>query len=348
MTPRSKQLTGIFSAFILLLMILDAKTAYISAKDGIELCIFTVIPSLFPFIFLTSIINHSITGSRITPFARLGYYLGLPEGAESIFLLGILGGYPLGAKAIYDTYKTGQITKKTAQRLLGFCSNPGPAFIFGIVGNLFSSRKIPWIIFSIQILSAIITGLLLPGKSHEVCHTRNEHSLKFTQVLDNSLKALATICGWVILFRTITGFLSKWTQNFLPQEVSVIIFGILELTNGCTALNALRGESLRFVIACFLLGFGGICVWMQTKSVTKELGTRTYMIGKTIQTILNTVFAVILQHYIFKSTNIGNLPILFLCISSVLLLLYAFCSLYKQKNSSVAGKNDVYCCKHLE
>ena len=331
MTLRSKHLAGISSVFILILLVLDTKTAYISAKNGMELCLYTVIPSLFPFIFLTSIINHFITGRKIPPFSKLGYHLGLPRGAESIFLLGLLGGYPLGAKAVYDAYAKGKITKVTAQRLLGFCSNPGPAFIFGIIGNLFSSRKIAWLIFSIQILSAIITGLLLPGKSHEVCHMGNEKPLKLTQILENSLKALGTICGWVILFRTITGFLSKWMQDYLPQELAVIICGILELTNGCIGLNALYTEALRFVLACFMLGFGGICVWMQTASVAKELGTQTYLIGKTIQAILNSFFAIVLQRFLFRSSNITFDRIFLLCIASILLVTLGICCLYKKK-----------------
>ena len=325
MTLRSKHLAGMLSVFILLVMILDTKTAYSSTKNGIELCLFTVVPSLFPFIFLTSIINHFITGSKITPFMKLGYHLGLPTGSESIFLLGLLGGYPLGAKAVYDAYANGKITKVTAQRLLGFCSNPGPAFIFGIIGNLFSSRKIAWIIFSIQILSAIITGFLLPGKSHEVCHMGNEKPLKLTQILDNSIKALGTICGWVILFRTITDFLSKWMQYYLPQELAIIICGILELTNGCIGLNALHTEALRFVLASFMLGFGGICVWMQTASVTKELGTQTYMIGKTIQAVLNTFFAIILQRFLFRPSNITFDPIFLLYITPILLITLGIC-----------------------
>ena len=46
---RRRQLSGMFLALGLLILILDGKTAYNGAVDGIELCLKTVIPALFPF-----------------------------------------------------------------------------------------------------------------------------------------------------------------------------------------------------------------------------------------------------------------------------------------------------------
>ena len=50
---RKKQLwTGIAASMGMLVLILDGKTALEGARQGIELCLRTVVPSLFPFFLL--------------------------------------------------------------------------------------------------------------------------------------------------------------------------------------------------------------------------------------------------------------------------------------------------------
>ena len=71
----------------LLILILDASTAIKGVREGIDLCIRTVIPALFPFFVLSPMLTGAVTGVRI-PALR---FLGCPEGAESIYLIGLLG-----------------------------------------------------------------------------------------------------------------------------------------------------------------------------------------------------------------------------------------------------------------
>ena len=59
MKHRRKWIRGIAAACAMLVMILDTRTAVISARDGVLLCLNTVIPSLFPFIVLsTALLNN--------------------------------------------------------------------------------------------------------------------------------------------------------------------------------------------------------------------------------------------------------------------------------------------------
>ena len=57
-----KHITGIFSCMGILVLILDGKTALAGAMAGMELCMKTVIPSLFPFLFLCSLLTNSLWG----------------------------------------------------------------------------------------------------------------------------------------------------------------------------------------------------------------------------------------------------------------------------------------------
>ena len=85
-------------------LILDTKTALIGAKDGIELCITTVIPSLFPFFVLSGVITSSISEKKIPALSIFCRWMKIPDHALPLMLVGLLGGYPIGAKTAAPAY----------------------------------------------------------------------------------------------------------------------------------------------------------------------------------------------------------------------------------------------------
>ena len=74
---------GILSACLMVWMILDSRTVMEGALDGIQLCLWTVIPSLFPFFVISNIAR-----SNIPSFRKI---LPVDETVLSSFLLGLLG-----------------------------------------------------------------------------------------------------------------------------------------------------------------------------------------------------------------------------------------------------------------
>ncbi len=54
----------------------------------------------------------------------------------------------MGAKSVIALYENGTCSKVEAERLLSFCTNSGPAFIFGIVGaGVFSGGRIGLLLY---------------------------------------------------------------------------------------------------------------------------------------------------------------------------------------------------------
>lgn len=296
---------GIVAGIGFLIMIFDAQTALYGARDGISLCINCVIPSLFPFFVLSALINSSFFGRDIRLLKPIGKACRTPKGAESILLLGLLGGYPIGAKSIDEAYRNGEINHKDAKRMLGFCNNAGPAFIFGVVGTLFESKAVPWCLWGIQILSAVVVGYLLPNKQSDISSLQKTQELSLVKALENSLKSICTVCGWVVIFRVIIIFCQRWFLWLLPQWLQAGFIGMLELTNGCYALLDIESNSLRFVLCAGMLGFGGCCVAMQTASVTSGVGFGYYFPGKLLQTALCIIFASALQFVLFSEFEIA-------------------------------------------
>lgn len=275
----------------ILILILDSKTALQGAQEGLSLCIQAVIPSLFPFFVFSILLTGALTGCSIPLLRPIGRLTGIPQGAESIFLTGLLGGYPVGAQSIASACKNGQLSRKDARRMMGFCSNAGPSFLFGIIGPAFGKPWMVWMLWLIHIASAVLTGTILPGKSNDNLALSIRQTVSLPEALHSAIKAMASVCGWVILFRVILAFGSRWIFWAFPSEVQLVLSGLLELTNGCCVLGSIEDVGLRFVICSGLLAFGGVCVTMQTTSVAAEIGLGYYFPGKVMQTLFSIILS---------------------------------------------------------
>ena len=284
----------------MIILILDAATAIHGAQDGLQLCLNTVIASLFPFIFISSMLTSSVMQIDISMLKPIGKITGTPIGAESLLIIGILGGYPIGANSVAMAYSTGTIKRQDAERMLGYCNNAGPAFIFGMATSLFQDPWVSWVLWGIQILSCLATGILLPNRSKNTCRFIRPNN---TPALPKALKAMATVCGWIIVFRTIIAVLTKWILWVLPLEATILITGFLELTNGCIHASALQNDGVRFMILSVLLSFGGICVAVQTASVTQGLSKRYYYVGKILQSVISLIISIPLSILLFPGNK---------------------------------------------
>ena len=125
-----------------------------AVQEGLLLCAHSVIPALFPFFAVVSL----AIGCDFFGILRAW---GLPVSAAA-FLLGIIGGYPVGSRTVGELYRQGEVTRRQAENLLCCCNNAGPSFIFGIAGaGVFHSGRIGLALYGIHIAAALLAGLLL-------------------------------------------------------------------------------------------------------------------------------------------------------------------------------------------
>lgn len=273
------------------ILIIDGQTALMGASEGIELCIKTVIPSLFPFFVLSSMLTSSLMGTSIGFLRPFFHRLGVPSGAESLVVTGFLGGYPVGAQSVASAYRDGVLTKNSAKRMLAFCNNAGPSFLFGMVSSVFPNRWMVWMLWAIHILGAIFAALMIPNKDTAPVKPVKGHILNLSAAIIASIWVMGVVCAWIVLFRIVIAFLNRWFLWLLPTSLQVAIMGVLELANGCCSLEQIVDVNLRFIICSGMLAFGGICVTMQTVSVTGGLSLKQYFLGKTIQTAFSVIAA---------------------------------------------------------
>ncbi len=348
MARRRNYITALLSACGMIILILDSKTAVAGATEGIEMCLRTVIPSLLPFFVLSIMLTSTASGINI-PFLRgLGTVCGIPKGSEHILLVGLLGGYPVGAQTVTQAYHSGHLTKQDAHRMLGFCSNAGPSFFFGLAGSLFSSKTTVLLLWFIHILSAMIVAAIIPGKTRRKCELNSRTPVTLPDALWKAMRIMAGVCGWILVFRILIAFIDHWFIWMLPESVRIVTTGLLEAANGCIRLLQVQSELIRYIICSVILGFGGICVGMQTVYVTGELGTGWYFPGKILQTLFSFVLSSITAYYLFirkydPIALIAIVSLLLLCILCICKKIVAFLS-NRVYNNTKQERNLYTCC----
>ncbi len=313
-------ISGCFSFLGIAILILDSRTAISGAQDAIRLCAHSIIPSIFPFLVLSGMLTSVTMGTNLCFLRPIGRLLKIPAGTEGIFITGLLGGYPTGALAVYQSWERGQINKQDANRMLAFCSNAGPSFLFGILAGQFSTWWIAWPLWAIHILSALLVGMITPGGNTNCQHVSHNRLITITDALKHAVKTMGYICGWVIIYRVILTFLDNWVLWLLPSAFRVSIYGILELANGCCALHMVGCEGLRFVLCSALLAFGGICVVMQTASVIGTLELKPYIKGKLMQALFSIGLSILAQYFLFPSEQQLDIPFSILLYIPIIIL----------------------------
>lgn len=314
----------------MIIMIIDTKTAVSAAVTGIEICVQTLIPTLFPFLFLSALLTSSLAGTLLPMTKPLCKLLKIPNNAGYIFFNGLLGGYPVGAQCIADAVESGSISREIGSRMLCFCSNAGPAFLFGIGSRLFPNILFCWVIWGIHILSAILTARLVPPVTIVQATDTAGNRMSISGSLRKAVQSMAMICGWVILFRILLAFLQQWILWVFPNWLQVTLFGMLELANGCHMLLQIKDLSLRFILFSALLSFGGFCVAMQTYGICTQLNSKGYLPGKLIQALFSVLLSIIL---ISQEMRIPAIVILVL----ILIVSQIFSLRSRKKNSNPQG-----------
>lgn len=265
----------------LFVLIIDSKTALGGAREGLDVCIRVLIPTLFPFFFLSSWLSGKISGISLPGSMIISKLFGIPAGTESLLLCGLLGGYPVGAVTVDEAVNQSRVSPAEGKRLLCICNQCGPAFIFGMSAVLFDRPMAGWILMLLQIVSALITAHLLPGTAGVDYRRKAIPSPR--NPMDQALRSTANVCGWVILFKTLVVFIQRWVPWLIPVSGQCAIAGFLEMSNGCLLLPEVPSVELRFLMCAAFLNFGGLCVTMQTHSLVKHTDKRLYIPGKLVQ-----------------------------------------------------------------
>lgn len=283
---------------LLIGLLLAPEAAVTGARRGLALCAGSVVPALLPFLCASGLLNALGLPRLLAkgPGKALTRLLGLPAAATAPLLLGFTGGYPVGAAALGDLVRRGELDRREAGRLLPVCNNTGPAFIIGAAGTgVFGSGKVGLALYAAHVLAALTLALLSrkTGKRYAAAEQPDEtgagtatagaEPASLAKALPESVRgavsAVLGISGFVVFFSVLLALLDangrfsalagQLAAN-LGAELSFVralLTGLLELGGGIGALTGLRPTPGNLALASFLLGFGGLSVHCQTLAV---------------------------------------------------------------------------------
>ncbi len=304
-------------------LILWPRESIDAMREGLKLCGNVILPSLFPFFILSSLVVElgmsrylgRLLEPVMVPLFRVN------GTCATALALGFVGGYPVGARTALQLYQNGQCSRAEAERLLAFCNNCGPAFILGVVGaGIFGSGTVGLLLYGVHLAASLLVGLIFrsyrPGDGPRRRRDQGPQfqtasfSAAFLRSVTGAAQSVINICAFILCFAVLirlaarsglmaclAGLLSRllgplgltetWAQRLLT--------GALEMSSGVSSLTdgTLSG---RLSMAAFMLGWAGLSVHCQVLAFLGDSGLsmRTYVAGKLLHGGLSALLTSIL------------------------------------------------------
>lgn len=273
-----------------------------SAREGLNIWVTILIPSLLPFIIGANLIIDlkivDIIGVIINPITK--FVFNVSGKSALVFAISTVSGYPVGAKLASELREKNEISKFEAQRLISFCSTSGPLFIIGAVSTgMFKNPSLGYLMLFCHYLGSISVGLLFRKYGKETLK-KNSNSLKldisrivnnkindnkgffvsFGNSTFNGINTILMVGGYVIIFSVIFKILYLLDivsivssiiyipfsiLGFTKELCDAFIGGLFEMTIGCNKVSSIVNisEVLRASLCSFLIAFSGLSILAQ-------------------------------------------------------------------------------------
>lgn len=296
----------VFSALLgtLVWFLADSARLRAAAVEALSLCAHAVIPALFPFLVVSSLLVRLGFAGWVTPWCTglMASLFRLPGHAGSALILGLIAGYPVGARTAAELYRSHLLTQDEAQRLTAFCNNSNPVFLISVLGGgVFQSIRLGVWLWLIHVASALLTGLLFRGRkvpsrrhaSPSPAPVPESISAAFVSSVRNAATTMLTVCAFVTLFYTLASPLSG-----LGTPLCAMLVGCLELFSLTPLLS---NDAFGFLLAAGCSGWGSLSVLCQTAAVLEESGLslRFCALGKLCQGVLSVLLAIPITGWLF-------------------------------------------------
>ena len=314
-----------YSLFFLLIavcVLIAVSGNYSSAvSNGINLWAACVLPSLFPYFFITSILSGlKVTGKisyKLSPFTRAFFNTGGATGYA--FMTSLISGYPIGAKVVADLKNADLITPTESVRAAAFCSTSSPMFILSSVGSImFNSPAFGLSLFLTHVISAILIGVIFsfykrkdkPKNSNAFINFSRADNVLYESAYSAVISVLV-VGGLITIFYLLTEMLLS--LNLLSPIIdtvtlitgdknlsSSIVLGAFECTRGLKTLSANGINFFTLPVAAAICGFGGLSVIAQSLAYLKKAKIKTapFVLAKLLSAVLGFCIGLIFSLFI--------------------------------------------------
>ncbi len=296
-------LIWLFVCISLATLLIFPKECRNGGTNGTYLCIQVLIPSLFPFMVLSSFIVESGLVKVMPKWMgrAVEIVFRLPGCSVCVILLSLVGGYPVGATGIKSLWKQKLITDKQAKRMGLFCVASGPGFLVTYIGAVMTrSLRTGYILLISQTVSVLILGIFSGIFTDKIKVTESNFKKKskvktataLIPSVNNAIKSCTMMCALVVLFSAA----SEVLITLIKDDPSVRwIVALFEITNGVKILT----QGYPTVMLSAACGFGGLCVHFQALSALRGIGISKalFMLFRVLQGILSGICTYILLKF---------------------------------------------------
>ncbi|MGM9642215.1 MAG: nucleoside recognition domain-containing protein [Eubacteriales bacterium] len=286
-------------------------------KRGLSVCAGTLIPSLFPFMVISELLVRSGVGEHAArvfgkPMSKL---FGVSGAGAAAVILGILCGFPVGAKTASALRKAGELEKDEAARLMTFCNYPSaPFLIFAVGRGLFGSKRTGLLIWLSVLASGLICGIagrVFCKKSNcEVAQSNHAQpepiTVIFTEAVTGAASSLIAVCSCVCFFTAAVSCLSALITGggTLPRA---LLFSFFELTSGAASCAAVENRFVGAVLCSAAAAWSGLSVFFQISSLARGIPMKPFLISKLFTVPLSSLITALVLR-LFPDILISSTP----------------------------------------
>lgn len=293
--------TAVLAALIIgFLLIADSNGAAEAAKHSIMVCLSVIIPSLFAFmIFSQVIVKCGIADILFYPLYKISFWFKGNRREFSIFMLSLIGGYPIGIKLLKNYIAYNKNYTAIAEKMLCYCYCGSPSFIIQIAGiSVTGSYKAGLLIYISNAAACFTAGVIINLFEKRRINTNEFEGIKpakikmtdFTESIEDSVKALGVICGTILAFNILLELLNFIGINTVFERIGIekILASAMEISN----LTALSGKDFGILpVISALTSFGGMCILIQTAALSKgEISLKGYIAARIPIALLSAAF----------------------------------------------------------
>lgn len=305
----------IFILFFAAAILIFPSEAAGGIADGMKYSAEMLVPSLFPFMVLSSFMIRSgasdILGKLLAPVTEKVFRL--PRDSGTAIVMSFIGGFPVGAKCVRLLYDSGRINERQAERMMLFCVCSGPGFLVTGVGSLLLHNEMSgWILYLSQLVSGMLIGIfagffMYRNEGHNSVNNNFQRHESVTDAFIGSCSdganSVLILTGMVTFFTMLLSLCSccgitDISENIfslfcIRYPVSECIFPtVFEVTGACRII-IFSGCSLWIV--SFAVGFGGLCVHFQIFAVLGGLRINKlrYFLFRIVNALLSSVIVYI-------------------------------------------------------
>ncbi len=286
-----KYIISVAAVLTAAMLLIRAAAVTEAVGAAVSMCLDVMIPSLFAFTVLSVYLQSSgLAVVALKPLSKpLSKLLRLPEELCTVFILGNIGGYPVGARLLSSLVEEGRLSRKDAGRLLCCCYGSGPSFVISVAGiRVFGSAAAGAVMFLACFLSSLAIAAV-------VCRTGERISLKprearydlsaecFIGSVMSAARVMLTVCAMITVFAALMVLVGVDTGT------NAVLSALLEISR-VSALPPSGAFALQLCTA--LLSFGGICVVLQVTAIAAgKLPLKSFLLSRIPAAALSAAFS---------------------------------------------------------